>query len=470
MKRAVILRSWMEGYGFRLDCQPYLGGALETKVLLDKLACRKDPLRSVTQAIYHAGRESRCWVDSLEHGVPFLSSSDILKADLSDLPLMARRQVAETPLFVIRRGWTLITRSGTIGKMAYCRPEMDGMACSEHVLRVVPDSAKVPSGYLYAFLSSKFGVPLVVSGTYGSIIQSIEPEHIANLPVPRFGDALEHEVHTLVEQAAQLRSQASAIINDARNRIVEFFGRPPTPGVGKRHPKWPGHVVQSGQLRDVGRLDALFYNPVASDLDAWVLAHGAGSATLGAVADVFDVPPFKHIYVEPEHGVGFFTSADIFLVDKKPDKFLSLTQTKGRDLYVLRRGWVLLARSGSLGGNIAKPQFADSAMDRKTASDHVIRIAPKTADISPGYLYAYLSTPEIGYPFILRTATGACIPALWPVYLKQIRVLQPSPDLNTRTDTEIQDAFEMRVRSTGLEDGARHLIEDAIEGGGEWRR
>ena len=56
------------------------------------------------------------------------------------------------------------------------------------------------------------------------------------------------------------------------------------------------------------------------------------------------------------------------------------------------------------------------------------------------------------------------------MYLKQIRVLQPSPDLNTRTDTEIQDAFEMRVRSTGLEDGARHLIEDAIEGGGEWRR
>jgi type I restriction enzyme S subunit len=52
-------------------------------------------------------------------------------------------------------------------------------------MRVVPDAEKIPPGYLYAYLSSKFGVPLVVGGTYGAIIQHIEPEHIANLPVPR---------------------------------------------------------------------------------------------------------------------------------------------------------------------------------------------------------------------------------------------------------------------------------------------
>ena len=79
--------------------------------------------------------------------------------------------------------------------MAYARPDMDGMACSEDVLRVVPDPDRILPGYLYAFLSSKFGVPLVVGGTYGAIIQHIEPHHIANLPVPRLGEEIEARAH-----------------------------------------------------------------------------------------------------------------------------------------------------------------------------------------------------------------------------------------------------------------------------------
>ncbi|WP_419650104.1 hypothetical protein, partial [Thiolapillus sp.] len=66
--------------------------------------------------------------------------------------------------------------------MAYARPDMDGVACSEHVMRVVPNESLIKPGYLYAYLSSRFGVPIVVSGTYGAIIQHIEPHHIAELP------------------------------------------------------------------------------------------------------------------------------------------------------------------------------------------------------------------------------------------------------------------------------------------------
>ena len=73
------------------------------------------------------------------------------------------------------------------------------------MLRVVPDPDHILPGYLYAFLSSKFGAPLVVGGTYGAIIQHIEPYHIANLPVPRLGKKLEASVHKLVQEAAEAR-------------------------------------------------------------------------------------------------------------------------------------------------------------------------------------------------------------------------------------------------------------------------
>ena len=91
-------------------------------------------------------------------------------------------------------------------------------------MKVVPDEAKIPPGYLYAFLSSKFGVPLVVSGTYGAIIQHIEPEHIASLPVPRFGDEIEIEIAKLIDSAANARSEAVLILKEAEALLFSSFG------------------------------------------------------------------------------------------------------------------------------------------------------------------------------------------------------------------------------------------------------
>jgi type I restriction enzyme S subunit len=169
----------MDGYGYRLDCQPYLGGALEMKVLLERLPLRKDKLQTLTAGfdggIYNGPKFSRTWVESQEHGVPFVGSSAMLYVDLSDLPLLSKKQAYGRQLrhLELQSGMSLISCSGTIGKMVYARRDMAGIWSSQHILKVVPDPAKIPSGYLYAYLSSKFGVPLIVSGTYGSIIQSL---------------------------------------------------------------------------------------------------------------------------------------------------------------------------------------------------------------------------------------------------------------------------------------------------------
>ncbi len=154
-----VTSAWLDLNGRRLDSSPYVSGAFEAKVLLETLRAEKVPLRQLTVNIFHAGREGRRYVETPEYGVPFLGSTDILNADLSTLPLLSKRQVASNPLFTLQEGWTLITRSGTVGRMAYVRPDMAGMACSEDVMRVVPNANKILPGYLYAYLSSRFGVP-----------------------------------------------------------------------------------------------------------------------------------------------------------------------------------------------------------------------------------------------------------------------------------------------------------------------
>ena len=91
---------------------------MKRKILLENLPLPKVKLSEVTCGIYHAVRESRHWVESPEYGVPFISSGDLQKADLGDLPLISKLQVAITPAFTVKAGYTLITRSGTIGRMA----------------------------------------------------------------------------------------------------------------------------------------------------------------------------------------------------------------------------------------------------------------------------------------------------------------------------------------------------------------
>ena len=152
-------------------------------------------------------------------GYPFLSSTDILQADLSNISYIAKSVARQNNQLLIKDRWTLITRSGTIGRMTYARAEMRGMACSEDVLRVVPDQDKVLPGYIYAYLCSKYGVPLVISGTYGSIITHLEPSHIADLPVPRLGK-IEDQAHELIQQAADLRTNASTVLKGAAHSIT----------------------------------------------------------------------------------------------------------------------------------------------------------------------------------------------------------------------------------------------------------
>lgn len=462
MKVKSVPGSWLERDGRRLDCGPYMSGALEAKVLLDGLRTTKIPLQDVClngrNGLVNAGRIKRLWVSDDQHGIPFLSSTDILKSDLSDLALISKQAARANPKLLIKFGWTLITRAGTIGRMAFARRDMDGLACSEDVLRVIPDAEKIPPGYLYAYLSSKFGVPLIVGGTYGAIIQHIEPHHIAELPVPRLGQQIESEAHSLVIEAARLRTNASIALQDAIGSVEHALNVPIHRSSQSRQ---LSQVIMSSRLRSEMRLEGYFYNQRALTVDNWALAHPNGYWSLDEVANVFDVPPFKHIYVDPGFGPPFYTSGDLFLLDRHPDKYLSRTRTRDLGKYVIEHGWVLLARSGQLGGILGRPQFADTSLHQACTSDHVIRIVAKT--VPAGYLYAYLATPSVGYVLLTRTMTGASIPALWPTYLKRLLVVKAETRFMADVHEKVTAAFEDRVKASTLEDDARRTVEEAIE-------
>lgn len=462
-----VMSSWMEDNGRRLDCNPYLSGAFEAKVILEKLSAKKQPLHEVTKGglkgIFHAGRERRQYVEDPAYGVPFLGSTDILNADLSWQPLISKKQVEANPNFTIQEGWTLITRSGTVGRMVYVRQDMAGMACTEHAMRVVADPDKILPGYLYAYLSSKFGVPIIVSGTYGAIIQHIEPNHIADLPVPRLDKDIEEKAHYLVSEAAQSRVVASKLLAEASQDVITHFGLSiPMPNYKYNHPS----VTFAFSSSALKRTDAYYYAKWNEDAFTEFNRLPADKlACLGDITEDLYIPNiFKRLYAEdPKFGYPYLTGADIYVLTPTSERYLS-KKVPDISKLVLRDGMILVQDSGQIGGLIGRPVTVGRYLDGFACTNNMVRIVPHSK-IDQGYIFALLNT-EYGIRLLTREATGSSIPHLDEKRIKKIQI--PWTDRNIREvlGRKVLQAIDLRDDACELEAKARFIVENAIREGG----
>lgn len=463
MKVKTISSRWLHHEGRRFDCGPYTSGAQEARIKLNLLACKKVPLASLVRAddgIFHAGRESRWWVNSEEYGVRFLSSSSVLRADLSNLPLIHRSQVEGNPRFSIEKGWTLITRSGTIGRMVFARPDMHRLACSEHVMRVVPDAKKVPPGFVYAFLSSKFGVPLVVAGTYGSIIQSIEPQHIASLPVPRLGRDLEDKVAACMEESAELVARYQALVTQATDRLFQSVGLSDvTPA------EWHSNGSDVGFGVGFPRHDslrALNFNPRFEALKARIQA-GPWKA-LGDICEPGTLVRggrFKRIDAEPEYSLRLVGQKHLFWL--QPEGRWIARFALGSDVTV-QPGTVLIAAQGTLGENelYSRAEFAWGPGVELAYSEHILRARADERVMPRGCLFAFLRS-ETAFRMLRSISVGSKLQDHHHVFRTEIPVPFPSREVQNEVHALVVEAYECRHRGVALEEQARALVEGAIE-------
>jgi len=466
-KNARIVRSsWLEAGGRRLDCNPYMSGALEAKDRLINLNAPKSLLKDVTTKVFHAGREGRLWVDDLKYGVPFLGSSDITYADLSTLPLLAKKQIKSNPLFTLGKDWILITRSGTIGRMAFVRPDMVGMACSEHVLRVVPDATKIKPGYLYAYLSSQFGVPLVVSGTYGAVIQHIEPIHIKDIPIPRFGPEFEIIVDDLVQEASFLLATYQSLINSATKAIFDLTNIPN-----------PDNSEWHSDRSDVG------FSLPASDLEpmrAWNhsmkvsrLKQAIEAREYSLLADLVDQEwlkwrvMFKRIDAPPEFGIEVLTQRPIFQIFPSGRwinrKYLLSHSPK----YVVPDKTILIAKQGTLGEDelYCRCEFITGKEALARAySDHCMRIVVRSEEIEPGYLFAFLRS-NTGFRLLRSLSEGSKQQDLHWKTVPGIPVPRLSSVEEKRIALMIYEAYDARNQAVRLYTKATRMVEHRIGGG-----
>jgi type I restriction enzyme S subunit len=466
MKVKTISSGLLQEAGQRLDCGPYMSGGLEARVLLDKLSAKKEPLRAVTRdginGIFNGPRFARSYTTEARDSVPFLGSTDILMSDLSSVPHLTKRQVEGAPNLVLDEGWSLITCSGTVGRMAFSRSDMVGMAGSQHFMRVIADRSRISPGYLHAYLRSKFGVPLIVSGTYGAIIQHIEPQHIADLPVPRLGKSVEHRADELVVESANLLAKYQTEVNSATRRFFESVGLEDITAAD-----W--HLMGrdlgfSVAAPSVGSLRAMNFTPRFQKITKAVKAvqHKA-LADLVIPGTLQRGARFKRIDAAQEYSYQLIGQRELFWV--KPEGRWIAKSAMSKDVLVAP-GTILVAARGTLGESelYCRSEFIWGLATRMAYSEDLLRVIADPQKMPPGCLYAFMRS-ETAFRMLRSISTGTKMQDHHRVMLGEIPVPVPSPKTQQNIHNLVVNAYEARHKAVSLENEAIALVEGAIEKG-----
>jgi type I restriction enzyme S subunit len=342
---------------------------------------------------------------------------------------------------------------------------MDSMACTEDVLRVIPDEDKIRPGYLYAFLSGKFGVPLVTSSTYGAIIQHIEPPHLANLPVPRFGDRIEQAAHGLIEQAAQARSLASRKIAAADSAFVRCLGLPDL--AARSVSQKSTSVVKFSKLN--GRLDGQYHSAAALEVDAAFRAGKFKQCRLSGVLERYFKPSiFKRIWVDDaSYGAQFISGSDAYRSKEDEPRYVSFSTPNFED-FILKKGMVIFQAAGQISGLFGRPLLVSGWLDGIFAADDLYRLVPKTLE-DGGYLYGFFRTPH-GQVALKRQASGNSIPRVWDPHIRDIFIPWPDHEVRAELASEYISAHQLLDTARNSENEAVSLVERTIEEAALWRR
>ena len=462
-----VRSSWFIDQGRRLDASPYLSGAYEAHKLLERLSSPKTPLHLLTKGhnggIYNGPKFRRIYVNDSNFGVPFLASSDIMEADFTWVPRLSKKDATSPKLAYLRiePGMTLITCSGTVGRMCYTRPSMTGFWSSQDVLKVVPDRQKIPPGYLFAFLYSKYGIPMITAQASGSMIRHLEPQHIADLPVPRLGNQVEQEIDKLINEAAELRTRFQAGIQKATEDIFISAGIPELADYSwHQHPRDLGFCVTSV---DTTTLRAFNFSPRTHQIIDKL--KSVPHKTLGDICQGGQLSRgnrFKRIDGDPAHGVRLVGQRQGFWI--RPEGRWVILNKEDLAMARVSNETVLIASQGTLGENevFCRALFVTGSWQRNFVfSEHFLRIQSGDPDFPGAYLFALLRSEAI-FRVLRSMSTGGKQQDIHEELRKEIPVPICTPEDRKRIAETVRQAYRDRDEADRREDEALRLLEEAI--------
>ena len=119
---------------------------------------------------------------------PYYTPSAVLqeKSDsvkLLDVSRAVASQLRAIQSIRVERGDIVITRSGTIGRVAFITKRLDNAIVSDDLIRVKIKNEDIRL-YVFSYLQSQMGQDQMLRNEYGSVQQHLEPQHVADILIP----------------------------------------------------------------------------------------------------------------------------------------------------------------------------------------------------------------------------------------------------------------------------------------------
>jgi type I restriction enzyme M protein len=127
----------------------------------------------------------------------------------------SKKQLATIDAIRVQEGDIVISRSGTIGRVAIITEKHHNAIVSDDMIRVRTKDALVRN-YLFGFLQSKFAQDQMLLNEYGAVQQHVEPQHVRDILVPWPDD--KSKLETIVKSAGEAIKIRAAL--DAANKTL----------------------------------------------------------------------------------------------------------------------------------------------------------------------------------------------------------------------------------------------------------
>lgn len=396
---------------------------------------------------YYPGRYKRIYNEN-GIGVPFYLPSQLEEIYPKPAKYISPLTAASLQNDRIKANTLLLSRSGTIGKCTIASKTTIDKLFSDDVIRVSFKNT-VDLGYVYAFLNTEAGLLILQSNNYGAVIDHIEPEHLANVPIPNAPDELKEVIHNLIIESYDLRDKSNYLIDEAQALLYKELQLPDINTIkGENYAENKGfknYVVKASQLN--GRLDGSYHMPVVEEIIKAISLNAAEVTTLGdprISSDIILPGRFKRIYVDKEHGVPFFGGKQLLSLNPTNVKYLSLAHHGERieDQLLLEKNMCAVTCSGTIGKVMIVPEHWEGW----TLNQHVMRIKPANESVA-GYIYAWLDSPY-AKPLIVRNTYGAVVDEIDDNQLSTVAIpLLKNKDIQQKINDLILEANELRYQA-----------------------
>lgn len=408
-----------------------------------------DFLGNLASEIFTAGRTKRIYT-SKEKGYPYLSNSDVSKNNPFDNCNFSSKKHGFDEKSVLKEGMIVTGRVGAIGQTAFINSEYEELKAmgSDNIIRIIAKDKNI-SGYIYAYLTSKYGNTFFHKLASGGVQPYISEEMIKDIPIPLIPETKQKEIHNLILEASALKVEANKLLKET----IELFESQLNESNVKLGFQF-GSISSTEIFSKQKRFDSQYQILWKSIKNEYKSIEYQKLVELAK--NIFVGGRGKRNYVE--NGIPFLSSSDMMLFNPVRNSKKVSFNTPGLKSMRVDKFDILISRSGTVGNTI----IVGDSLKNVLVSEHALRLKINSEAISPCYVFAFLNT-NIGKRAMEASAFGSVIITLNEELIGDIDIPILDKLIQNTISTNVENYIDSIDCATIKENQAIDLIEKEID-------